>query len=336
MVAPDKRLYRSRDALIGGVCSGMAEYFDIDPIIMRILAVVLTLATAGTFAVAYVALWIILPLAPDPTAPVDVKPESVHSETYGHVHYETPPATPDSASPAASGYDAYGTAAAHSYTPAGHVPPEPPTSYAEAQQNHDADGGPYGAPVAQSAPPAPTGAPVDVAGQVEPASKRSVRVALWIGFICLFIGFSALLGHVIGDVSWWQFWPLLFVIAGIVNVVVPAQRGKRMSQFVGGLMEIAIGAVLLAMSLDLISYASFYPMIESLWPLLIMMVGFFILAGALKNSLFELLAGVCFIAFCVIGLLWFTIPGTTEYLVIELPFKEAVTIDINPWDGSLS
>ena len=39
-----KRLYRSRrDVMIAGVCGGIAEYFDIDPTIVRLIAVVLIL-----------------------------------------------------------------------------------------------------------------------------------------------------------------------------------------------------------------------------------------------------------------------------------------------------
>ncbi|WP_139651541.1 PspC domain-containing protein [Raoultibacter phocaeensis] len=315
-MAADKRLYRSRDALIGGVCAGIAEYFDIDPIVARILAVVLTLATAGTFAIAYLALWIILPLAPDPTAPVEVKPESVHSETYGPVYYEAPPATEQAASHAPTEKGPYYTYpdATHSYPTSGHVPPEPPTSYGEAHVPPQAAG------QVQPAPPA------------EPVSGKSVRVALWFGFICLFIGFSALLGHFIQDVSWWQFWPVLFVIVGIGNIVIPAQKGKRMSQFVNGIMEIAVGAVLLCMSLGVVTFSSVIPMVENLWPLLVMMVGFFILSNALKSPLLELIGGACFVAFCVIGLVWFTTPGPTEFLTVEIPFKETVVIDINPWD----
>ena len=37
-----KRLYRSqRNRIIAGVCGGIGEYFNIDPVIIRILAVVI-------------------------------------------------------------------------------------------------------------------------------------------------------------------------------------------------------------------------------------------------------------------------------------------------------
>lgn len=56
-----KRLYRSRkDQMLGGVCGGVAEYFDVDPSIVRILWVVFTFS--GMPLIAYIVAWIILPL----------------------------------------------------------------------------------------------------------------------------------------------------------------------------------------------------------------------------------------------------------------------------------
>lgn len=56
-----KRLYKSRNnKMICGVCAGIADYFNIDPSIVRVLWAVLALA-AGTGALAYIACAIILP-----------------------------------------------------------------------------------------------------------------------------------------------------------------------------------------------------------------------------------------------------------------------------------
>ncbi|MFR1639686.1 MAG: PspC domain-containing protein [Eggerthellaceae bacterium] len=49
-VTSEKRLLRSRKALIGGVCAGVADYFNVDPVIVRIIMVVFTLASAGCWA----------------------------------------------------------------------------------------------------------------------------------------------------------------------------------------------------------------------------------------------------------------------------------------------
>ena len=56
-----KRLYKSRNnKMICGVCAGTADYFNIDPSIVRVLWAVLALA-AGTGVLAYIACAIILP-----------------------------------------------------------------------------------------------------------------------------------------------------------------------------------------------------------------------------------------------------------------------------------
>jgi phage shock protein C len=59
-----KRLYRSRDErMIWGVCSGIAKYFDVDPTLIRIIAV-LTLFFALTGILVYIILAIIIPIEP--------------------------------------------------------------------------------------------------------------------------------------------------------------------------------------------------------------------------------------------------------------------------------
>lgn len=56
-----KHLYKSRNnKMICGVCAGIADYFNIDPSIVRVLWAVLALA-AGTGVLAYIACAIILP-----------------------------------------------------------------------------------------------------------------------------------------------------------------------------------------------------------------------------------------------------------------------------------
>lgn len=56
-----RRLYRSREQrMICGVCGGVAEYFDIDPTLIRLLLVFLV-ACAGTGIFAYVVAAIIIP-----------------------------------------------------------------------------------------------------------------------------------------------------------------------------------------------------------------------------------------------------------------------------------
>src|SRR5947208_7469085 len=59
-----KKLMRSStDKKIAGVCAGLADYFDLDPTIVRILWF-LAVFFAGTGELAYIILWIVLPVAP--------------------------------------------------------------------------------------------------------------------------------------------------------------------------------------------------------------------------------------------------------------------------------
>ncbi|MFY9303191.1 MAG: PspC domain-containing protein [Atribacterales bacterium] len=60
----EKRLYRSRtDRMLGGVCGGIAEYFGVDPTLIRLLAVVLIVA-GGAAIIAYIIAWIVIPEEP--------------------------------------------------------------------------------------------------------------------------------------------------------------------------------------------------------------------------------------------------------------------------------
>jgi len=59
-----KKLYRSReDTKIAGICGGIAEYFNVDSNIIRLLAV-LTAFFGGGGVIAYIIAWIIIPLEP--------------------------------------------------------------------------------------------------------------------------------------------------------------------------------------------------------------------------------------------------------------------------------
>jgi phage shock protein C len=59
-----KRLYRSRESsIIGGVCGGLGEYFNLDPVIVRIVFLVFIFAYF-TGPLTYIICWIIMPLRP--------------------------------------------------------------------------------------------------------------------------------------------------------------------------------------------------------------------------------------------------------------------------------
>jgi len=60
-----KRLYRSTtDRKIAGVCAGIAEYFNIDPTIVRVIGVLLLLPGGLPGLIPYLILWVVIPENP--------------------------------------------------------------------------------------------------------------------------------------------------------------------------------------------------------------------------------------------------------------------------------
>jgi phage shock protein C len=58
---PYRRLTLSeKDKMIGGVCGGIAAYFNVDPTLIRVIAVVLALVGGGGI-IAYLLAWLIMP-----------------------------------------------------------------------------------------------------------------------------------------------------------------------------------------------------------------------------------------------------------------------------------
>jgi phage shock protein PspC (stress-responsive transcriptional regulator) len=58
-----KRLYRAseKNSMVGGVCAGIAEYFEVDPTITRLIWVLMSIFSLGTGIVGYLIMWIIMP-----------------------------------------------------------------------------------------------------------------------------------------------------------------------------------------------------------------------------------------------------------------------------------
>jgi len=89
----EKTLYRSKnDRMIGGVCAGLADYFELDPTVVRLLAVLAAVLSSGVAIIAYLVMWVAVPeqggspekgypmsdeAAPAPAAPVEPGPRSV-------------------------------------------------------------------------------------------------------------------------------------------------------------------------------------------------------------------------------------------------------------------
>ena len=60
-----KHLYRSKkNRVLAGVCGGIGEYFNVDPLIVRLLWVLATLLTVFVGVIIYLIAWLVIPESP--------------------------------------------------------------------------------------------------------------------------------------------------------------------------------------------------------------------------------------------------------------------------------
>lgn len=85
MPMTETRLYRSRtDSMVGGVCGGLGEYLNVDPILFRVLFV-LALIIGGSGFLVYVILWIVIPEEPV----IPIKTENLNKEPMNDTNNQT-------------------------------------------------------------------------------------------------------------------------------------------------------------------------------------------------------------------------------------------------------
>ncbi len=74
-----KRLYRNMDdRILGGVCSGLGTYVNLDPVIIRIIFIIVTLS--GISILVYIVMWIIIPPALTTAEKLEMQGDPVNIE----------------------------------------------------------------------------------------------------------------------------------------------------------------------------------------------------------------------------------------------------------------
>lgn len=139
------------------------------------------------------------------------------------------------------------------------------------------------------------------ANSTKPKRKR---IGLFFPLLLILIGVFLLfsnLGVVSGNI-WnliWQFWPLLLIVIGLDSIF--KREGLVASTFM-----IGIGVIFLLANLGYLN-VSIWQMIFTLWPILIIAIGFDILVA--RRSIWASIAGMIVIAAILFGSLWLF--GTT-------------------------
>jgi phage shock protein C len=91
----ERRLTRSRDAMIGGVAAGVANWMNADPGLVRIAWALLVPLTGGLALVAYIVAWIVIP--EEPRGPEGVAAAGSEAQIGGHPIGSGPPSERGSA-----------------------------------------------------------------------------------------------------------------------------------------------------------------------------------------------------------------------------------------------
>ncbi len=78
-----KRLYRNKQkARLAGVCAGIADYFELETWLVRIIVFCLALFNPGLFLILYVAAWLLLDQAPAQAEVIDHETVKVKSQVW--------------------------------------------------------------------------------------------------------------------------------------------------------------------------------------------------------------------------------------------------------------
>jgi phage shock protein PspC (stress-responsive transcriptional regulator) len=74
-----RRLYRDpENKVLGGVCSGIAAYFNLDPVLVRVIFAVLPFLSFGVIIPVYIVLWIAIPEAHTTTQKLEMRGEDIN------------------------------------------------------------------------------------------------------------------------------------------------------------------------------------------------------------------------------------------------------------------
>jgi phage shock protein PspC (stress-responsive transcriptional regulator) len=238
----NKRLCKSDDPVIAGVCGGFADYFELDPTLVRILTVVFVLVSFGLPLVVYIIAMVVMPKRSDDYPKyIDVKPPAESSST-----------TRDASSPVTG-------APGCAYT-------------ASNPQAYDA-----AIPADQTT--------------ADPQAARRIRAGVLFGVLLVGAGLFALLGTFF-DISIWRFWPLLIIISGFMTLCTPSKNGWSLVRAGHAICLITLGFAVQLWTLDIVTTATFVLTFMYLWPVLLVVLGLFVIGSATDQSIFNLIGSL--------------------------------------------
>lgn len=127
-------------------------------------------------------------------------------------------------------------------------------------------------------PPVPPGPPAP------PSSNAKRNSGIGAGVFLIAVGLVFLAGQVIPGLAWWNMWPLIIVLVGVIQMFTPSHGdGWGPERILDGLGTVIIGMVLLGCTLGIVSWTVWWIFI-TLWPVLIIALGISLLGRGLQQS----------------------------------------------------
>lgn len=260
-----KRLYRSLDQrLIGGVCGGLGEYFDIDPSIVRLIAILGFVLGFGSLGVAYLVMWIVVPDNPDQT------PTNGESSV-AHTAKPTVEQTVEQA--------------------------VEPTADQTVEPTADQPVGPTDVPSDAVTSPTPDLTNVSSTTTSEVVQTGVKTGSLVFGAILMGLGVLGLIPLLGLDVDIWRLWPLFILVPGIYQLVTPdsAVGDYTWSRASDAFGSIVLGLILLGCTFNVISWMMWLYFMQ-LWPFLVIAGGIAVLGSALHKTWVGSIGGLIVLA----------------------------------------
>lgn len=241
---PSRLVRSSREKLWAGVAGGLGDYFDVDPVLIRLIFVAATVFTGGLTIPLYILLWIIMPRDDRPAA-IDSgdgfrtwsrefqddtrqfahQARRMADDLAGHVHVARPEgaagqtAIPDAPPPAAGDASAPRVAAGKE-------------SWVAAPEAYTGAASPTGAGVPTADPPyAPVTQPPWVPAWSEPEARepeRAERRRQGAGIVLIALGLLFMAGQagLFHFINWVAVWPLILVAVGVALLLRPSWRRR--------------------------------------------------------------------------------------------------------------
>ena len=134
----------------------------------------------------------------------------------------------------------------------------------------------------------------DRSGDIPVLARLAVAVALMLLFLAVSIGIAPMFS----GSQWWQFWPLLPLIAGLCLIVIPARTSHEALWHALGIVLTSVSAMMLPMALGVVSWMTLADALGQLWPLLVLSVVLFIAGVYRGTGALVIVAGFCIVVFC--------------------------------------